>query len=459
MPKRIVYVAPDLAVPHPETLAPAARALREIANDTNVFESIRSRRLLFNGTRSYDKFGPARWVAEERNDSTGAPETDFVGTTSTSAYWYRAQLEKRARLAPHLHADEIASLPTGRDVPGSDSVQKKVYAEHAMVVVKNDRSDYTKEDKAFRTLYGAGQPPPQDEIPWFSFQKALTEAEAEAMGTLEVTWKDKKKGTTTNVRLAPNNFRRYSVYGGTERAEEDALEAPGCKNTNLRDYLKLILRNPLLRLGAFRDLRARHIANLWGCLHQVVKIHHLLYMKRMTHGDMHMGNMKVIIANAPEVSGVVCKAFDFGKLKTQSQFTRTDLRYLVNKTAVPRHLGNSSYETNNRAGRWRDEQRNPNVDRLDRTDWKHYPLHRILEAQMFLHGYTFTRQNENAFDTRIHGLVQDAGRGFLDFLGGARDPRKGTNDAELLETAVERAFAMFANVIVEEFYARFGDIS
>lgn len=456
MPKRLVYIAlgpwnrlqrsqlPD------ETLA-----TYDCPNEPDLFARIAQRHVYF-GDPSYAKFGVRHWTAEERSARDGVPDprAAVVGQLlSGRIFWHDQHLKRREELAGGLNPLDVNGLPQRGTQTTSNSKQKKVIPALALVVVKSDRSDYKKEDAAFARLGGGGAGGAEDES-WFSFQKALSAEQSAQLGNVSLAWKKPTRPGEaveyTNVTVPAKNLRRFSVHGGTEKPTAASLVAPGDKNMTLLDYLQFVLET--YRTSTIP--RDEQIQNLWSCLHQVIAIHRILYLKRMTHGDMHMGNIKVIVVNRGVDRGVICKAFDFGKYESSSDYTRTDLRYLIDRTAVPRHLGNSSIETNKRRARWEQERGNATIPRTQRTDWKHYPLHRIIEVLLHLHDSPLTPGNERYYDSRIEGLVSECGTGFLDSLGRARKPSKRANEEEMLVEAVTRSFEMFANLLVERFHIR-----
>lgn len=406
------------------------------------------------------------WEVQDSQSTTGVPSLDYL---YNNAIEFRNGLPNRVDLAP----DEMEGrIPDKDSLLVSNSVQKKVYRDLGLVVVKKaGHQDYTNEASAHSALYGSNLTSLPTEakkpIPYFSFQKPLTENEAKDLDNRAVkgvNWGVKqgwwgKKNLTNDVDS--DKVRRFSVYGGTSQAEAKDLDyiasdssTHSAKNMSLREYLKLLISSKSNRTAKKQD----DTANLWSCFHQVVMIHRELYVAKVTHGDMHMGNVKVILVYDPQLRRKVpvCKAFDFGKFSSGSNYTRTDLRYLISKTAVPRFMGNSSIETNKRAKRWRDEStRGENhVDRLERTDWKHYPLHKILEAILEINGVfslstgEISRVMEESHDSRIHSIITTAGLPFLDVLNTTR----GGPDESARLNSIHTAFQIFSNLCVEQFY-------
>lgn len=437
-----------------------------VQNDRNLFASI-------TGIRAQSMYGlhavyeyPTRWGTcwvPLQIDSAHA-------CVPTAAYWYQRVLESRDSLPNRvtLAPDNMEGrIPDQDSRLASDSVNKKVYPQLGLVVVKKrNHKDYVNEASAHNAIYSRQltsiPTKAKETIPYFSFQKPLTDEESsdlDAKNISNVRWGEKKSffgGTTVLTNnVSSNKVRRYSVYGGTERAGAGDLDTANSKNMSLKEYLALLLANKDQRSAKQQG----DIANLWSCFHQVIKIHLELYLKKVTHGDMHTGNIKVILVNDTGRIVPICKAFDFGHFKAGSNYTRTDLRYLISKKAVPRFMGISKIETDKRADRWARES-TAGVPRRDRVDWKHYPLHRLLESVLEISGVIthgsmlMTTANERVWDTKIDEVISAAGVPFLEVLNTTR----GGRDEGSRNLSINVAFEMFANLCVEEFYRKFPQV-
>ncbi|MCP3943105.1 MAG: hypothetical protein GY710_16680 [Desulfobacteraceae bacterium] len=162
-------------------------------------------------------------------------------------------------------------------------------------------------------------------------------------------------------------------------------------------------------------------AEITRIIHQLVYIHYWLYKTQVLHGDLHMGNIKVITDtnNFP-----IVKAFDFGKSKIGCSRDESfkDLQYFCNRKAVSGYLETFS--------------RNKTRKDCSVKQAKHYPLHRL--SMLLLEG----RHSKDY----VYQRIDDYGNNLLDALrNGNFYSRTGLNNRIML-------FQAFSNDIASIFY-------
>lgn len=317
--------------------------------------------------------------------------------------------------------------------------------------------------------------PVADELPWFSFQRALDADEHEEFESRFPTL----RFGNDNVRGKGTYARRYSTYGGANPVGIDSE----LKNLTVHEFVYEALASAKrtlergkasLSAGERRECR-RDTANLWSIFHQIVHIHYLLLSNHARHGDMHMGNIKAIVVNTDGHEGVVVKAFDFGKAKYKSgrnDFDLADLEYLLLRKAVSGY-----WETRKRHDRENGDIHRTDLSLVDRRDHKHYPIHQILLAialrnkhskllgNRVAHSNEFDRQcyfgspaDEIFVRNRINSFVESHGRAFLEHLSAnAPSETRSATEREREDAALRASFAMFANTLVQHYYETFAD--
>ena len=116
------------------------------------------------------------------------------------------------------------------------------------------------------------------------------------------------------------------------------------------------------------------VENIQCCIHQIMHIHHLLFLHQWVHGDMHMKNIKVIDPSRA-VGTFLVKAFDWGNASSAGMFNRyNDLNYLFYKKSQKIGLvGRLETRSRHKRERGTNEEERQNQK-------KHYPLHKLLEA-------------------------------------------------------------------------------
>lgn len=310
-------------------------------------------------------------------------------------------------ILPQLHKvdnEQTKKIPTSKYSEAKGGVKKKFFPEQGMVVAGDKdtaRGDYEKEDAVFDRVDG------EDAFKYLSFQEKIGDHEDDDGFQQFLQNNPKLKN------LEKSQMRRVSIYGSLN--PEDIGRQYHCT------LEKFILEH---------DQHEPKEDELISAIHQIIKIHEFLYLQKITHGDMHMGNIKVIRVE----DGVLLKAFDFGKSVTKSlnrNYTRTDLRYLLLKKAVSGGL-----ETFKR-----------NVVRKDSSSaqQKHYPLHRVtaLLIKQF-HPSSFTVE-------ATHGRIELYGKQLLQNLENAR--ATGIDDYQPLQRmAIRKMFELFSNQIVHAMY-------
>jgi len=352
------------------------------------------------------------------------------------AYVYNRAIQYRNEvILPNVRAiergeqnPEIGLAPTTLYSAARGGVKKKFFPRQG-VVVAGDRNtatgDYRKEDDAYQRLVTETNQDQESTFQYASFQKKMDQDDRGVNdGRLRkflATNRADSKANSVNL----SQMRRVSIYGGID----PFLAGQATQyHTTLERFV-----NDCLIQGADPDQQPKE-CELISCIHQVIKIHEYLYLNKITHGDMHMGNIKVIRYD----QGVLLKAFDFGKAeiksatkwKAQRSPSRDDLRYLIEKTAVSGHIETFKRNT------WRKEN--------DPSQLKHYPLHKIcrLLSQEYLrrpspgHDYNY-----------IEGRISIYGKQLLDGLGNIRNDRTIVDEVRRAN-AIRGMFSVFSNQIV-----------
>jgi hypothetical protein len=235
--------------------------------------------------------------------------------------------------------------------------QKTAFGSKARTIgqaVEPQRGDYGNEDQARAQLgvnTGNGKQAKWDDkncMNYFSYQMPLTPpgtGTQEAENVKEFMSMNPKIIDTMQMRSV-SSFRRPEMENVQmhERTQWHCL---------LHDYIQYVAVMPAAYKFANRDLL---IKNLWSIIHQVIKIHEILYLAKIIHGDMHAGNIKVILVNdGDKNTGVVVKAFDFGKSifkKADANYSRQDLQYLIETRAIGGALGSLPEDETVKAKTW-----------------------------------------------------------------------------------------------------------
>ncbi|WGL60723.1 hypothetical protein QEJ31_03785 [Pigmentibacter sp. JX0631] len=168
-----------------------------------------------------------------------------------------------------------------------------------------------------------------------------------------------------NEVISNDNFdysrhRRVSIY--ETRSFFSELPTQNDKDSSLFSYY-LLLKKSAPQLNLIENNIEKLKIFTINIIHQLFYIHYCLYVAKVQHGDMHMGNIKLIIDN----NGFpILKAFDFGKTKIISgqDFDFKDLKYLLERLAV--------------SGRLETFKRNTIRKEDSSEQQKHYPLHKFL---------------------------------------------------------------------------------
>jgi hypothetical protein len=295
-------------------------------------------------------------------------------------------------------------LPDSAPIIGG--VHKKFSPEHGLVWAAKDTgmSDFPKETNMKGQLGNvnlASGHPIRDIF--FSFQNTLDLKEYPDRGPAP---------HQQNIR-----YRRVSVYGALDLASSpNHLPNRIAGKTSLNDYMPKLVeykRKYADDPNALRVLRS----GISHIIHQLVYIHYYMYKANIQHGDLHMGNIKIIIDNA---GYPVIKAFDFGKSKIArpGNGSTQDLQYFCCRTAV-----SGFFETFKR-NTWRSDD--------SEKQMKHYPLHRL--CMVLLDGIFTT--------TEINARINAYGEALIKYL------RRGSIPPE----KTRMAFRGFSDEVVSLFY-------
>lgn len=157
-------------------------------------------------------------------------------------------------------------------------------------------------------------------------------------------------------------YRRVSLY---EKANiSSCLPEQASNDSSLYGYYE-ILKKSVSFLNVIENNIYELKKFIAQIIHQIIYIHYCLYTLNLQHGDMHMGNIKLVIDN---LGFPIIKAFDFGKARFLEEQARNDklkdLSYLLQREAVSGKL-----ETFKR-----------NIVRAEDSSaqQKHYPIHKLL---------------------------------------------------------------------------------
>ncbi len=298
-----------------------------------------------------------------------------------------------------------AGLPT--EAPTIGGVHKKFSPEHGLVWAARDTglSDFPKESAMQQRLgeWNLAHSDIELRDVFFSFQRELDEHDYPDRGT--------------ELHQQRMRYRSVSIYNLRD-LENSPNHLPDRQpgKTSLNDYMPKLVEfrreyhnNP----GAMELLRSA-ISHI---IHQLVYIHYYMFKAGIQHGDLHMGNIKIILDNK---GYPIIKVFDFGKSKnvTPGQGTMKDLEYFCCKKAVSGFLETFKRNT------WRND--------TDEAQLKHYPLHRLC---MILLDGIFTKE-------QIDERINEYGQALIDYL------RKGSIPPE----KTRMAFRGFSDEIVSLFY-------
>ncbi|WP_158998142.1 hypothetical protein [Pigmentibacter ruber] len=217
-----------------------------------------------------------------------------------------------------------------------------------------------------------------------------------------------------NDNIDYSRYRRVSIY--ETRSFFDELPLQNEKDPSLFNYY-LLLKKSAPPLNLIENNIEKLKIFIINIIHQLFYIHYCLYVAKIQHGDMHMGNIKLIIDN----NGFpIIKAFDFGKSKiiTGQDFDFKDLKYLLDRIAV--------------SGRLETFKRNTIRSEDSSEQQKHYPLHKFLK--LFISG---SKSNDLSL---LNSFIHDISSELLHQLQGRK------NSAEQLEN-FEAASNEFVSVL------------
>jgi hypothetical protein len=446
--------------------------------------------------------------------------------TLNDPIWYQEVNNARNTLQI-ARVKETQDLPQGKDKSVSTSVKKGYYVKTHLVVATKEtafgskswtsimgvtpgKGDYGKEDQVRTELnnkegiLGKQNVDPDHVLSYFSYQKALENMSQDRLDALSAFIKENPAFPDIE------QYRRVSKYN-LPNPEELELTSRGQADADLEKYLLAIKKFEVDRIVSDYAILMK---NLWSIFHQIIKIHELLYLAKITHGDMHMGNIKVIVVNG-EVGnqGVVVKAFDFGKAKYRSEtenYTRQDLEYLLQRNSVggafygtledgKRHVWRSTHNPlrmNLKSwGKERDKTeaelkmenegrsgapyiagpldsdgqptwiRNTKVTtgaeskfgKESKSMFKHFPLHHLLETMAWVHANT-TKPPKPQLITNVlqaQALIDRTATPFLNYLSLIRKSTFKVFDKSPPETgdevsSIKNAFSTFANTMTDD---------
>jgi len=331
-----------------------------------------------------------------------------------------------------LNGGEKGQIPTSRYVEARGGVKKKFFPDQAVVVagdLKTAIGDYAKEDQVFNRAGGGVLDPHR----YLSFQESLEgqQGRDQDEDTRRLQLFQETNAADDHSGIRRTQMRRVSVYGGFSD-----------RGTRINNQYYCTLENFVRE-----DRHAPTQAELVSAIHQIVAIHSFLYLKRIKHGDMHMGNIKVIRVD----QGVLLKAFDFGKAKVKSlekNYTRDDLRYLLFKKAIGSSSGVLNFfETKSRANRGEEHEK----------QLKHYPLHKISKYLIDNFDLPYGEAVESRkYMEYLDGRIQRYGNQLMENLKSSRVVGIGPKNVyEPIQTdAIRNMFELFSNQIVCNLYQK-----
>ena len=377
--------------------------------------------------------------------------------TISPGSWYKYTLIKRDTLQIARSPDD-APLPDSAARTVGDSVKKKFFPNQGMVAATDkvafgtgkgtDIGDYGREDKVRDVLKDDGSNP----LSFFSYQMPIAVSE-EADSQDQINLLNFLENSDFKGVSSAANFRRVSLYGRGMNEDAELYDRP-LINTDFKKYLFAMAGiNP-------DNATHHHKSSLISCFYQIMKIHEILYLNRITHGDMHMGNIKVIIVNDQQNinnKGVVVKTFDFGKagFKTGADnYTRKDLEYLIKKDTVSgsleglrRHVWRAQYNPLRFNWAGKENEGIWHFGKKSKTQEKHYPLHHLFLVLAHL-------DKRDLNESTVSNFIKRYGVPFLDYLGRARLNPRDARSARFKpdeKAAIEKSFELFSNLTIEYF--------
>jgi len=334
--------------------------------------------------------------------------------------------------------NDVYSLAAGGD-------KKKFFPDHGVVIAGNKKTaegDYKREDGVSGWLgsnsntyshYNSDK-----DLGYVSFQKEIID-DAENEENLKAFVDNEGNKGNKNIRgLQLKQVRRVSLYGSyKDRLAREDLQY----HTTLDKFII-----PVVYPDSTWDDHKPTEVELVSCVHQIIKIHEYLYLNKITHGDMHMGNIKVI----RNKDGVLLKAFDFGKANKinnkiyrkmdAKNYTRADLKYLLEKKAV-----SGFYET---------IKRNTIRSQNDTRQLKHYPLHKVCMALSFRYFNVKEKDRYNGDEKKKYNasnfvdVEYEIGQYSKEFLSNLEMIRKSKLCTRDMQLAIKGMFSVFSNQIV-----------
>lgn len=306
--------------------------------------------------------------------------------------------------------NELGKVPVSSYNDAKGGVKKKFFPQQGVVVAGHKGTaagDYRNEDAVSARLETFSD----KKYNYVSFQRELEDFPDNEERLRKFLEENRENQKVRGLEI--NQIRRVSVYGDYDKFSDGTSDQ---YHTTLEKFL-----------FDTKPSQKPTEAELFSCIHQIVKIHDFLYQSNVVHGDMHMGNIKVIRTR----KGVLLKAFDFGKATVKpedSSPTRKDLRYLIDQKAV-----SGPHETFNR---WRRSSINPKMV-------KHYPLHKVILELANL-GWKEHANPGNANPVWIETMISKHGKHLL-------------NNLEALR-AVRNLPAMDRHIITQGMFSVFSDL-
>ncbi|MCP3968473.1 MAG: hypothetical protein GY750_18895 [Lentisphaerae bacterium] len=258
--------------------------------------------------------------------SSNNAEIEYIGEQDKMPL-YMETINHRGNVALEDQAANYErSFP--QHIPDNGGVHKCFFKKQGLVYAKDKEgfSDYVKEDRMKMALGNC-----TERKAFYSFQNIFMENDYDNIPQRHSFVK---------------KFRRFSLYNDYEYLHKYVTRVKeSLSNNKVTDDNYAGLRNVLTAI-----------------IHQLFYIHYYIYRKNVMHGDLHMGNVKIIWDRNdwPAV-----KAFDFGKSRTQCTRNQKlkDLKYFFNRKAI--------------SGCMESFKRNHYRKDSSKKQAKHYPLHRL----------------------------------------------------------------------------------
>lgn len=227
------------------------------------------------------------------------------------------------------------------------------------------------------------------------------------------------ENTDESIKDAVARYRRVSIYIPNNSLHNQIPEQ-NPNDPSLNGYFQILCED--IKTAKIIENRYEIIRKLVvQMIHQLVYIHYCMYNAQIQHGDLHMGNIKLIIDNQ---GFPVIKVFDFGKSKLVNSISNQmkDLEYFFCRQAV--------------SGILETFKRNKLRNDKSTEQLKHYPLHRLSSLLL---------RNKGMNENELFNYIDTSGREMIEIL-------KSIQKSPPKHQSLRMLFQSFSNNIVKIFY-------